>query len=991
MTRYFQCVVASCLSSLVVTTLWAQPTFRDATDLLNQPALPPDAVSGASIIDVNQDGQPDLFRPGTLYFNQGSGFLSNLGGTGIAAQPAAAHGVTWADANADGLIDALVIGVGGSNASLYLNLGNGRFERADGFNGSGFGGIWGDFDNDGRIDVLMSANGQATVHINQGNAQFQARTVATPAVLPPFTCGGAAADYDRDGDLDVFLAGCDLRLDRFPPPPRMQNALLRNNGDGTFSEVARDVGLFNDIDALNQNETKSMVWFDYNNDGWLDLYEISDRIGGGFFGIGVNRLFRNDQDGTFTDVTAETGVAGNARDRSGAVVAGDFDNDGLQDLYVGLLESRPDNFYRNMGNNTFSLVEVGIPVHNPTALSTGDVNADGWLDLFSGFSLGDRLWLNEGGSNHWLTVKARSISENRFGIGARIEVVTGEQRYTRIIHSGEGGASQAHNLTAHFGVGSATLVDSVIVYWPSGVVDRLHNVAVDQELTIAEGIGVNTPPEVSLATPRDNSRIDLQEGGVTFAWRSTDVDGDNLSYNLYLRGVGIDSTFRNLNDTELTVSTSVLRRNEDYFWNVTATDGVSVRRSSVQRITFGEPPVPDLQLVSFPLAEVYAGTLDLGDFDGDSDPDLVMTGRTRGGTVTSVFRLDDVIIEQVVEQDTFFIATKQYRSVPTALPGTENGGATWADVDSDGDLDLVLHGVSSDGVGRGPRTRLFVNNNGIFFEQNGTPFPGIVHSDIAWGDYNGDGQVDALLTGATSATAPYEPITQLYQNNNGSFVEVPLDIPGFFLSHAAWGDYDDDGDQDFAIMGAVAQGVFETHLYRNEGGNRFAKSNVVLEGLGWGSVEWGDYDADGDLDLLVAGSQLGPSLLRGRTQIYRNDGSGQFIPLTTELPQGVLGTARWGDYDLDGDLDLVAVGSTQPLSPPETVLYRNNEGRFLLDLSLVGFLYSDLLFTDYNDDGDADVILVGRDFEENPALRFFINCLVPEFLPESLVGENGGC
>lgn len=985
----YVCLFVCVLTGLYTTPLWAQVTFQDATDLLNQPELSQDAVLGASLVDVNHDGHLDIFRAGALYLNQdGAQWVNSLVATDIQASTEFTHGATWADVNGDGLLDGLVLGLRGSPATLYLNLGNGRFEPVSGFQPSGLGGVWGDFDNDGTLDLLMTSEGQVMLHTNDGDAQFSSRTIASGESVPRFMCGAAAADYDRDDDLDVFLMGCDLRADRFGAIPLMQNALLRNDGGGAFTEVANQAGLLNEIGGLNQNETKSAVWFDYNNDGWPDLYELSDRGRGSFFNVGSSRLFRNNRDGTFTNITEEAGLGGVAPDRAGGLVAGDFDNDGWQDLYVGLLQGQPDYFYHNRGDGTFSAIDVSIATHNPTALATADMNDDGWLDLFSGFSFGDRLWLSEGNDNRWLKVKARSKSVNRLGVGVRVEVVVGEHRYTRIIKTAHGGASQSNNLTAHFGLGQAVSIDSVVVYWPGGVVDRIVDVAVDQELTIAEGEGVNTPPIVVPATPQDNGRVDIQEESIVFAWRSTDSDGDNLRYTFSLRGPGLDSTFQQLSETELILPTSLLRVNEDYFWTVAATDGYSTRRSAIQKITFGEPPVPALQLVPFPLTKVHSGGLAIGDYDGDGDQDLVITGRTQSGLTTGVFRLDDVVLEQVIENETLFLNTKVYRSTPSSLPGTQDGGVAWADIDGDNDLEILLHGANSAGV---PITRLFYKVEDVYVAGPQPPFPGLVHSHVAWEDYDNDGDMDVLLTGSTTNEPPYSPITQLYQNNGGVFTEIPTDIPGFFFSHVTWGDYDADGDSDVAIMGARAQGVYETRLFRNEGDGRFANVNVKFEGLGSGNADWGDYDADGDLDLLVTGSRLTPEFLMGRTIIYRNDGAEQFTPLNTELTGGILGSAKWGDYDMDGDLDLVVMGDSKLGREPRTQLYRNNEGRFLPDVGLFGFLNSDMLFTDYNDDKDTDIIMIGRDFEDKPALLFMVNCLVPEFLPDDLVGPNGGC
>ncbi len=184
--------------------------------------------------------------------------------------------------------------------------------------------------------------------------------------------------------------------------------------------------------------------------------------------------------------------------------------------------------------------------------------------------------------------------------------------------------------------------------------------------------------------------------------------------------------------------------------------------------------------------------------------------------------------------------------------------------------------------------------------------------DLEWGDYDGDGDLDLLLTGGIN---PISGLAKIYRNDGGNFVDISAGLAGVNVSSAAWGDYDSDGDLDIAINGASPYFGSST-IYRNDGGN-FVDINAGLTGLLGGSVNWGDYDNDGDLDLLITGSEV----FDGATKIYTNN-DGNFVELETDLANLVNGKAAFGDYDRDGDLDILLTGHDR--ANAYTKLYNNN-------------------------------------------------------------------
>ena len=219
--------------------------------------------------------------------------------------------------------------------------------------------------------------------------------------------------------MDIFIANL---KDIYPSA---KNVLFRNKGDGTFTDVTDSAGVGDD------DESTEVTWVDYDNDGDLDLHVVNG-------GIGVSQaciLYRNDEDGTFTDVAEETGIryVGHAEGASW----GDYDNDGDMDLY---------------------LVNYGEP---------------------------NVLYRNNGNSNHWIIVKTVGTQSNRSGIGARIKVVTGGVSQIREVDGGSGFCSQ-DSLWAHFGLNSYETIDTLEIRWPGGKVQILPNVKADQILTITE-------------------------------------------------------------------------------------------------------------------------------------------------------------------------------------------------------------------------------------------------------------------------------------------------------------------------------------------------------------------------------------------------------------------------------------------------------------------------------------------------------------------------
>ncbi|MDX1478772.1 MAG: VCBS repeat-containing protein, partial [Saprospiraceae bacterium] len=262
----------------------------------------------------------------------------------------AAGGISCVDFNQDGLDDLTFASAIGRDLYFYENQGNGTFQLIDpplvNNTDEVKGILWIDYDNDGDKDlVTASYGGPNRLYENTGNLVMVDVTIA--AGLPvdsASTMSVSASDYDRDGDLDLYFCNYGF-LPSFPPPPPDTNFFYRNNGDGTFTDITGFTGT-----ADSTRQSWCATFFDYNNDGWEDLYVANDRDSF------RNALYHNNADGTFTDLSALTGT--DITIDAMNVGVGDYDNNGYLDIYVTNTFAG-SVFLKNNGDSTFT--DVAVP------------------------------------------------------------------------------------------------------------------------------------------------------------------------------------------------------------------------------------------------------------------------------------------------------------------------------------------------------------------------------------------------------------------------------------------------------------------------------------------------------------------------------------------------------------------------------------------------------------------------------------------------------
>ena len=396
--------------------------------------------------------------------------------------------------------------------------------------------LWVDFDNDGDNDLFVTrVDNYNLLYENDGNFNFTNITYSAglPTIGTKYTYGASFGDYDNDGYLDLFLSNKD---DQFIIP----NQLYKNNGDGTFTDISTSAGI-SPVGHL----SFCSVFFDFNNDGFQDIYISNDRV------ANANILYKNNGDGTFDDVSYSSGTSIGANAMSTTI--GDYNNDGYLDIYV--TNTVEGNYLlKNNGNETFTDVAVATGTsfnsigwganffdadndadldmyvssminnsatglltyamyeQNPMETFTiptnagfgsdsyvsfanaiGDVNNDGFSDFVVANQAPDNhsVWVNQGNTNNYLKIKLEGIVSNKNGVGSWIEIsINGNKQY-RYTCIGESFLGQ-NSATEIFGLGSATNVDYVKVTWLSGTVDVLNNVSANQTIDIQEGNTLNT-------------------------------------------------------------------------------------------------------------------------------------------------------------------------------------------------------------------------------------------------------------------------------------------------------------------------------------------------------------------------------------------------------------------------------------------------------------------------------------------------------------------
>ncbi len=889
--------------------------------------------------DYNRDGYPDILLATCnslrLYENQGGeGFIDVSEDLGL---PSGSFSQALSlDYNNDGFLDILALKGSGHPHLLKNEGGRGFIEVSESAGLSDLDSYEtaaiADYDQDGWIDLFLTYvysswdyDQSRSILLRNIDGEFSDYTTSTGVSSTQGFSSATFFDYDNDGDADLFLIG-------------NYGTFYRNNGDGTFTDVADSVGLEN-------AQGEDVAVGDYDNDGDLDLYLVTRSHE-------LNCLYQNDGEGMFTDVASAAGV-----DNLGAVGEvfwADYDNDGDLDLFF-INKYGYNILYQNQGDGTFQdkAWEAGIDYPGGgEACAFSDIDRDGYLDFYivreeDGFFHNDLL------GNHWLEVKLSGLISNSWGTGSKVELFSGGERQVRWLTCSRG------DYLLHFGLGKDEVIDSLRINWPSGKSQVLTEVSIDQLLEITEPLFAHDLRVEAILSP--SRKLNLGEPFVPRV-KIRNVgqnreEGFRVSYTLDKEGEELFSEVREIPSLEsldtTTISFSSWTPQDFVIYTLSFEVILPSDLAPEDNLATLETILPIFTPLPFSgLSGSGANSITLGDYNNDGWPDLYLGGSGR------LYRN---------EGDGTFPDVTQIAGV-----GEKGQDVLFFDYDNDGDKDLLIINYDTPDI-------LFKNRGDGTFTEAKFQNWGFGKRAFTVADYDKDGYLDLFILGDRGVLLrnlgdrSFEDKTEEAQLETYNYPQAAL----FF-------DYDLDGDEDLFIL--TVGWRLSNQLYRNNGDGTFedvAGEAGVQEGDGW-EVAVGDYDNDGLPDIFIPGDSI---------IIYHNEGEGKFKGYCDTLGfEGIeeMRSGTFGDYDNDGWLDLNLTSSVY--DKPNTLLHNQGDGTFsqLGDLSGFGdrFGWFGSIFFDYDGDGDQDLYLMNSKAEEGENCLYQNNLKGNRWLDLKLVGKE---
>lgn len=874
--------------------------------------------------DYDNDGDLDVLMSGynpaglisKVYTNNGNGTFTEQ--TTMPLLGLKLTCVKWFDYDGDGYVDIFITGENVNcqdKAIIYRNNGDGTitYQPTMVMQGVVESGVdWGDYDNDGDPDIALTGYSYyvyyAQVYRNNGN-----HTLTLQSGVPLSGIYKSCVtwiDYDKDGDLDLALVGSAYSN---------YAAIIRNNGNSTFTNVGQ-------IDPGNSG---SLHWADYDGDGYPDV------VATGYYDT---RVYKNNGNGTMT-LQSTLGLPGVS---NGEATWGDYDNDGDPDLLIcgkHATLGQISRVYTNNGNNSFTQL-TGLPLM-PLKYSLAhwvDYDNDGDLDIvlsgmdsvsgcqtrvynntlntpnpapsvptgLSAQHVGSRFlftWNRSTDNNtpqQSITYNIR-VGSTPNGIDIRApqsDLTTG---FHRVLRAGE-----MRDTFAYIEIPPGQYQQGVYTYWSVQAIDNGYKAspfAAYDSITPSFFINASADTAITLGTSVQISANPNMAVAATYQWAPA---------------TGLSST---------TISSPIATPSATTTYHVTVTYGSQLFTDSVKVSVNHFKELSGLNLQG-----VKQGDCDWVDYDKDGDLDIMMTGNDGTNKKTLFYR--NMGGGNFI-QDTI-----------TGLPNIDFSATAWADFDLDGDLDLVLCGYGQSLYTSG----LYINNgNKTFTLKSTTSLPGIFEGFVQWVDYDRDGDPDLLL----SETG----LTRIYRNEGGNLVyQSSISLPGLPNPSCDWADYDGDGDPDLLLAG---NGI--ARVYENLGNNSFAEQTAIpLTGLNHPVTGWGDCDNDGDIDILLSGD----SAFLFRCFVYLNQGYNNFVKTPIQgLPEYFKSSSGWGDYDNDGDLDLVFTGDSGAGGQVIKVYRHTANGNYQPDdnILLKALNSGSIHWGDYDNDKDLDLLITGSD------------------------------
>jgi hypothetical protein len=771
---------------------------------------------GSTMIDIDADGDLDIFvtkynhEPNKLFINDGKGFFTERAkefglatiGNGIQS--------TFFDYDLDGDLDVLIVNNGlsrvgfkheGVTPILMKNNGNNTFSdvtSTSGIDHKGFGlsATAADINNDGWPDLYIANDFEEKdyLYINTKNGSFERKTRNELPHTVMFGMGNDVADFNNDNLLDIIvvdmLPEVHVRLNSqfdnfntfnttFDSSQFIQNTLQLNRGNGRFTDIAQMSG----VDATEWSWT--VFFADFNLDGNKDLYVANglnwDIMDKDLRRLGVtHEMMQELHDKGYKQLSESSKAKGDMRE-----IAEEFD---IGRLIRDVKRTRVPNYlFKNNGDLTFSKVtnEWGMDLpYNTCSSSYADFDNDGDIDLIlnnidTTAVLYENTMMNAG-KNNYLKVSCIGNTKNTQGLGARIQINIGGKTQLVELAATRGFASGVAPI-AHFGLGSSTVIDELIVTWPGGKQQKLTKVKSNQHLTLNQSNAVDAQ-NMSAKSPTIFSEItNSDSGSVKFLHKENDYD-DFYTERLLPNQLSINGPALASGDLDGNgLSDIVIGGPQGYPTSIfLQMSAGAFSKADIQNVFKADSLFEDQGILLF-------------DAELDGDLDIYIAS---GGNELAVEQ-PNLLQDRLYINDGKATFTRRYLPDMPIAKSCVIGN----DIDKDGDIDLFVGGRSIPGAfSKEPRSYLLLNTNGMFtdvtnFLANPLMQPGRVKSAL-WSDFDNDGDKDLIVVGEWMKIL-------LLQNSEGVFFDKSAAY-GIDTTTGMWnsinaGDIDSDGDMDYVI------------------------------------------------------------------------------------------------------------------------------------------------------------------------------------------------